>query len=190
VVVDGAIDLVRVVREVLADAAPLAMAQGRAVELVAPDRAVMVAGNAMALGDALVNLVDNALRYTPEGGTVEVAVEAPGAGADDDALTGRAVSRVILEVRDRGPGVAAADRAQLFEPFWRGRDQHGKGSGLGLAIVAETVAIHGGVVSVRDRPGGGSIFCIALPPVPAGGTSPHDAAADAAGGVGRIVTSR
>jgi signal transduction histidine kinase len=157
VAVDGTIDLVRVTREVLADAAPLAMAQGRAVELVAPGRAVMVPGNALALGDALMNLIDNALRHSPEGGTVEVAVEAAGAG------DGRALPVVALEVRDRGPGIAAADRIQLFEPFWRGRDQHGKGSGLGLAIVAETVAVHGGTVSVQDRPGGGSVFRIELP---------------------------
>lgn len=157
VAVDGTIDLVRVTREVLADAAPLAMAQGRAVELVAPGRAVMVPGNALALGDALMNLIDNALRHSPEVGTVEVAVEAAGAG------DGRALPVVALEVRDRGPGIAAADRIQLFEPFWRGRDQHGKGSGLGLAIVAETVAVHGGTVSVQDRPGGGSVFRIELP---------------------------
>jgi len=125
--------------------------------LVAPGRAVMVPGNALALGDALMNLIDNALRHSPEGGTVEVAVEAAGAG------DGRALPVVALEVRDRGPGIAAADRIQLFEPFWRGRDQHGKGSGLGLAIVAETVAVHGGTVSVQDRPGGGSVFRIELP---------------------------
>ena len=163
VVVDGVIDLVLVAREVLADAAPLAMARGRGVELAAPDHAVMVPGNALALGDALVNLIDNALRYTPEGGTVEVVIDSPmtRSEAGNEAVP----HRVMLEVLDRGPGVAEADRAQLFEPFWRGRDQHGKGSGLGLAIVAETIAIHGGTVSAWNRPGGGAIFRVELPTV-------------------------
>ncbi len=163
VVVDGVIDLVRVAREVLADAAPLAMARGRAVELVAPDQTVMVPGNALALGDALVNLIDNALRYTPEGGTVEVVIDSPVTGGESGGE--EAPHRVVLEVCDRGPGVAEADRAQLFEPFWRGRDQHGKGSGLGLAIVAETIAIHGGTVSAWNRPGGGAVFRVELPTV-------------------------
>jgi len=152
VVVEGEIDLVHTVREVLADVAPLAMAQGRSVELVAPDQPVTVRGNAMALGDAVVNLVDNALRHTPDGGCVEVAVESALAGGG-----------AALEVRDRGPGVAPAERAQLFEPFWRGADRRGGGAGLGLAIVAETVAVHGGSVEVRDRAGGGAVFRIELP---------------------------
>ncbi len=171
VAVDESVDLVRVAREVLADAAPLAMARGRGVELMAPERPVRVAGNALALGDALVNLVDNALRYTPEGGSVEVVITASAVAGEAGAGAGgphpAVLPRVMLDVCDRGPGIAEADRAQLFEPFWRGRDQHGKGSGLGLAIVAETVAIHGGTVSVQDRPGGGSVFRIALPMAPA-----------------------
>ena len=64
VVVDGEVDLVRVARETLAACAPLALARGRGVELTAPGRAVEVPGNALALGDALMNLVDNALRFT------------------------------------------------------------------------------------------------------------------------------
>ena len=150
VAVDEAVDLARVARETLAACAPLALAKGRGVELAAPDRPVMVRGNALALGDALMNLVDNALRFTAVGDSVEVTVEAPaGRGA-------------VLEVRDRGPGIAPAERAEVFEPFWRGRDSRGPGSGLGLAIVAETVALHGGTVTVEERDGGGSVFRIEL----------------------------
>ena len=166
VVIDGPIDLVPVAREVLAGVAPLAMAQGRAVELSAPDRPVMVRGNAPALGDALLNLVDNALRYTPEGGAVEVAV-APLPPHDDGDPPG-----ALLEVSDRGPGIAPADRPQLFEPFWHGCDRRGTGSGLGLAIVAETVAVHGGSVAVLDRDGGGTVFRIELPGLTPGDQTP------------------
>jgi len=152
VVVDGEVDLARTARETLAACAPLALAKGRGVELTAPDRPVIVRGNALALGDALMNLVDNALRFTAEGDCVEVVVEpSEGGGA------------AVVEVCDRGPGIPPAEQSQLFEPFWRGRDSRGSGSGLGLAIVAETVALHGGSVVVRDREGGGSIFRIELP---------------------------
>ena len=153
VAVDEAVDLVRVARETLAACAPLALAKGRGVELTAPDRPVMVQGNALALGDALMNLVDNALRFTAVGDSVEVTVE---------ASPNRAA---LLEVRDRGPGIPVAERAEVFEPFWRGRDSRGGGSGLGLAIVAETVALHGGTVTVEERDGGGSVFRIMLPGV-------------------------
>lgn len=151
VVVEGEVDLARVARETLAACAPLALARGRGVELAAPDRPVSVPGNALALGDALMNLVDNALRFTAEGDCVEVVVEAAAGGG------------AVVEVLDRGPGISPAERGHLFEPFWRGRDSRGSGSGLGLAIVAETVALHGGTVVVRDREGGGSVFRIELP---------------------------
>ena len=152
VVVEGDVDLVRVARETLAACAPLALAKGRGVELAAPDRPVTVRGNAPALGDALMNLVDNALRFTAEGDSVEVVVEADAAGGG-----------AVIDVCDRGPGIPPAQRGQLFEPFWRGPDSRGSGSGLGLAIVAETVALHGGRVAVRDREGGGLVFRIELP---------------------------
>ncbi len=179
VVVEGAVDLVRVARETLAACAPLALAKGRGVELTAPDTAVTVRGNALALGDALMNLVDNALRFTAEGDCVEVLVEAPASGgvaapaasggfAVPAASGGYAVPAAcggvaVIEVRDRGPGIAPGERDQLFEPFWRGRDSRGSGSGLGLAIVAETVALHGGTVAAREREGGGTVFRVELP---------------------------
>jgi signal transduction histidine kinase len=161
VVVDGRVNMVDIACEVLADCAPWAMARGRAVELIAPDRPVVVPGNAMALGDALMNLVDNALRFTDEGGVVEVVV-AVAPPRRNGAAPGAAPG-AVLDVQDRGPGVAPDDRAQLFEPFWRGRDPRGSGSGLGLAIVAETVAVHGGSISYREREGGGAVFRIELP---------------------------
>jgi len=161
---DG-VDLAAVARDTVAALFPLALADGKSIELAVemdgPPHAVPVRGNAFVLEDALRNLIGNALRHTPAGGAVEVAV-----GADPPAL----------EVRDRGPGVPAALRAHLFEPFVQGRERRGS-AGLGLAIVAETARLHGGAVGVEDRPGGGSVFRLRLPH-PA--TTAHKVTTDAA----------
>lgn len=138
---DG-VDLVAVARDTVARLFPLALSNGQELALMAPDRPVTVRGDAFALEDALRNLIDNALRHGPSGETVEVTVS-----TDPPAL----------EVADRGPGVPAAVRPHLFEPFGRGADSKG-GAGLGLAIVAETAAIHDAAVTVADRPGGGTRF--------------------------------
>ncbi|HEY0838032.1 MAG TPA: HAMP domain-containing sensor histidine kinase [Azospirillum sp.] len=151
---DG-VDLVAVARDTVARLFPLALAEGKSIELDAPRRAVVTRGNAFALEDALRNLIDNALRHTPAGGAVEVAV---------------IVNPPALEVRDRGPGVPAALRAHLFEPFVQGRERRGN-AGLGLAIVAETAAVHGGSATVADRPGGGAVFRIGLTAGPAKATA-------------------
>ncbi len=127
------IELGALAAAIVADMAPLAIAEGRSLALDGPDAPVFVRGNSAALRDALANLIDNALRYGPPGQPVEIAVHAGAA----------------IGVADRGPGIAPGDRARLFEPFWRGRDPHGNpsresGSGLGLAIVQETALAHGG----------------------------------------------
>lgn len=135
---DG-VDLVAVARDTVARLFPLALSNGRELALTAPDRPVTVRGDAFALEDALRNLIDNALRLGPPGETVEVTVS-----ADPPAL----------EVADRGPGVPAAVRPHLIEPFSRGADSKG-GTGLGLfAVMAEAAAIHTAAVAVDTRPGG------------------------------------
>ena len=143
------VDLGRLARETVAAMAPLAIAEGRSLSLDAGAAPVIVRGNSAALADALGNLIENALRFTPPGGTVDVALR-PGA---------------TLAVLDRGPGVPEAERARVFEPFWRGGDPRGAGSGLGLAIVAEIAAAHGGRALALDRPGGGAEFRIELPQI-------------------------
>jgi two-component system sensor histidine kinase GlrK len=104
------------------------------------------------IGTAVANLVSNAIRNTPQGGRIEVAVR-----AEDGAA--------CIEVIDSGPGVAPADRLRIFEPFYRGERQPAKairGSGIGLAIVQEYVTAHGGTVGLV--PGGpGARFRIQLP---------------------------
>ena len=99
---------------------------------------------------ALSNLLDNALKFTPAGGRVEI-------GAD------QAGRNVRVWVQDSGPGIAPADLEHIFERFYRGRGSDSEGIGLGLAIVRSTVQAHGGQVTVESEPGGGSRFVIEIP---------------------------
>ena len=107
----------------------------------------------------MANLVDNATDYA--GGVTRVVVDRvpPGSG-----LSARSI-RVIVE--DHGPGVQPADRAHLFERFYRGtrsgQRASGEGTGLGLSLVTEHVRLHGGTVSIEDAEGGGARFIVELP---------------------------
>ena len=107
--------------------------------------ACIVRGDALLLREMLSNLVDNALRYTPDGGAITVRV-------DRDNGTGA----VSLAVSDTGPGVPADERDRVFEPFYRGADVEAPGTGLGLAIVRTIAGAHGATVSLAaGEPGGG-----------------------------------
>jgi two-component system sensor histidine kinase KdpD len=102
-----------------------------------------------ALVDQVVtNLLENALRHSPNAGTVELVVS-------------RARSTVRLDVVDHGPGVAPAEREQVFEPFRSGSP--GATSGIGLAICRAVVEAHRGTIRVGDTPGGGATFTVELP---------------------------
>jgi signal transduction histidine kinase len=129
-----------------------ARAQERAVDLVvtAPAPPYELICDRARMEMALSNLVDNALRYSPAGGTVEIGVVA---GPDT----------VELWVRDTGPGVAAQDQDHLFERFYRGRDAAADGLGLGLAIVQSVVQAHGGQATVASAAGGGARFALTFP---------------------------
>lgn len=114
---------------------------------------VEVTADERALEQALANLIDNAIRYTPEGGRIGIAIE--------DTSTSRR-----LVVWDTGPGIESRHRERIFERFYRvdpGRSRELGGTGLGLAIVRHLVEAMGGKVSVDARPGGGSKFWIELP---------------------------
>ncbi len=99
------------------------------------------------LDRAVVNLLDNAAKFSPEGGTVEVALR-------DGELT----------VRDHGPGIAPEDLPHVFDRFYRATAARGRtGSGLGLAIVRHVAEHHGGVIIAEPAPGGGALLRLALP---------------------------
>jgi two-component system, OmpR family, sensor histidine kinase MprB len=106
-----------------------------------------VLGAGDALGRATTNLLDNAGKWSPPGGTVEVSL-----------------SGGTIEVRDHGPGIDDADLPHVFERFYRGgRARDRPGSGLGLAIVAQVVTSHGGTVRAERPPGGGALLAASFP---------------------------
>jgi two-component system sensor histidine kinase KdpD len=116
-----------------------------------PDNLPLVSGDDVLLGQLLVNLLENATKYTPEGTPIEITAE-----SGEDAIT--------LEIRDRGPGFAPNDEQRLFEKFYRGRSAGGaRGAGLGLAICRAIVDAHRGSIEAFNRAGGGAVFQIRLP---------------------------
>lgn len=120
----------------VAERAPLADLRG--IDLVAASSGcAWIAGNADALRILLGNLLDNALRYTPTAGRVEVEVKAEGDG-------------IRLIVRDTGPGIPPEERQRVFDRFYRGADQTEPGSGLGLAIVRRIADRHGAAIHLGE----------------------------------------
>jgi signal transduction histidine kinase len=112
-----------------------------------------VLGDAQALRRALLNLVENAVTYTPPGGRVTISL---GHGAG--------MARIVVE--DTGIGIALDDQERIFQPFVRldeARSRHTGGTGLGLAIARSIVAAHGGRLDVQSSPRTGSRFTIELP---------------------------
>ena len=125
-----------------------------------PDGAVEILGDGMMLRELLSNLIDNALRYTPAGGSVTVRVRS------DAGLA-------LLEVEDTGPGIAPGERPRVFERFYRILGSSASGSGLGLAIVREIAQQHDAEIEIFNNPRSiqkkypGSLFRLTFPPPPA-----------------------
>ncbi len=116
---------------------------------------VEVRGDEALLRRAILNLLDNAIKYTEPGGFVRARARADGSGAR-------------VEVEDTGVGIVAADRERIFERFYRvdrARSRSEGGAGLGLSIVRWVVAAHGGRLDVQSEPGRGTTFAILLPGV-------------------------
>ena len=97
----------------------------------------------------LVNLLDNALKYTPPESPIEIAARVDGDG-------------VTVEVADRGPGLPPGEERRVFDKFYRGRAVADRGVGLGLAICQGIVEAHGGRIWAENRPGGGVTFRFTL----------------------------
>jgi heavy metal sensor kinase len=130
------------------------LAKGKSVNVsMGATAPALVQGDAGALRRALLNLVDNAVKYTPAGGSVVISLERRG-------------ESVALVVEDTGIGIDPADARRIFEPFVRldaGRNRDTGGSGLGLAIARSIVLAHGGTLEVQSGVAGGSRFTINLP---------------------------
>ena len=146
------VDLADVGRESVETGRPRA-ARGGVELLLQADGDPHVRGDRDRLGQALDNLVSNAIKFTPEGGRVTVRI-----GRDGD--------RAVMEVRDTGMGISEADQRRLFQRFFRTERATGAaipGVGLGLTIARAIVQGHHGEISVQSEEGAGTTFRIELP---------------------------
>ncbi|MFJ4473108.1 sensor histidine kinase [Streptomyces sp. NPDC089424] len=124
--------------------------RGPELTITADVRPWYVRAEPSALERAVVNILDNAVKFSPEGGTVEVVLD-----------------EGVLTVRDHGPGIPDDELPHVFDRFWRSPSARAlPGSGLGLSIVARTVQQSGGEVTVRPAPGGGTSVTVRLPGAP------------------------
>ena len=146
------------VAAMVADAAslvePMAARRGIRFECAVAGFSEPPSGDVAALRRALLNLLDNALKHTPDGGKVSCRAFP----TDGDAWK--------LEVSDSGPGIPIAERGRIFDAFYRIGDELRRttpGTGLGLALVKRTADAHGGEILVSDAPHGGSVFTFSLP---------------------------
>jgi len=137
------LDLDELVRRTVADFVPLAEAAGIDLGIDAAEP-VRVVGDADALRRLLGNLLDNAVRYTPAGGRVDVAV----------GFEGGTHPRAVVTVTDTGPGIPPGERERVFDRFHRVPGTTGTGSGLGLALARSIAGRHGGEVRLEDGPAG------------------------------------
>ena len=140
-------DLNEVARYVAARLGPKAINAGRSIEVIGTPGPVRIHGEMKYLCQALLNIVENAIKHTPERTTVSIYVTFPGA----------------IHVVDRGPGVRPEYRKAIFRRFWQSGGPSGGGAGLGLDIAARITAAHGGTISVGDTPFGGAVFTMRFP---------------------------
>ena len=145
----GTVDLAEVAAETVSSlAAQFAAAD---VGLTSHLTAATVTGDRFRLSQIVRNLLVNALKYTPAGGSAEISVAVSGDVA-------------CLTVADTGIGIPADDLPHIFDRFWRGNGRsRASGSGVGLAVVAHLVDAHGGSIDVESPPGNGTVFTARFP---------------------------
>jgi len=143
------LDLAEVAAEVVAAVEPLAAAKNIELRLVTAEH-IIVNGSATHLRRLVINLVDNALKFTPPGGKIAIELA-------------REQDRAVLQVTDTGPGIEPAELPRIFDRFFRGAHADGVGSGLGLSLCREIARLHGGQIAASNRSSGGSCFAVTLP---------------------------
>jgi signal transduction histidine kinase len=145
------IDLREVASAAVDDVALLAREKGQRLE-VGLDDSLPAEGDPARLRQVFVNLLENAVHYTPEGGEIRLAGK-------------REHGNAVVEVRDNGPGIAGEDLPHLFEPFYRADRARSNADhvGLGLALASWIIHAHGGRIDAASRPGAGSVFTVSLP---------------------------
>lgn len=142
----SSVDLVDICRNVAADMAPMAIAQGYDLSLETELDHLVTQGDAGALQRAIVNIVQNAIEHGGGKGSIIIRIDQLG----------------IIEVTDEGPGIPPAERERIFEPFHRLHPRE-HGAGLGLNLVKEIMKRHGGHVVASDSPQGGACFRLTFP---------------------------
>ncbi len=162
---------------------PMLERRGQTISVTEPARLEKIWADRMRLTQVLVNLLANASKYTPIGEAIDITIEVAGKGAENGSSNGAgrdvvarrqngdALYRVM--VADRGPGIPAAERVNLFRRFVRldstqvnpvsSRNQDVYGTGIGLHVVKTTIEAHGGRVGIEDRPEGGAVFWFEIP---------------------------
>jgi len=143
-------DLVPLVQDIGSGFAEQAARRDIALELDLPAAPVVARVHPDLVSEALSNLLDNAIRYTPVGGAVTLSI-------------GYEMGGGVLRVEDNGPGIAPEHRERVFERFYRILGSGQKGSGLGLALVRAIAERHNGKVGLRSRLGRGTVFILRLP---------------------------
>lgn len=133
--------LAALLREEIAALVPMALRRGQDIELAADDALPAIPGDPLLLGVLARNLVDNALRYSPDNTIVQVSLAVAPQGG------------VVLRVQDQGPGISPDAAERVFDRFWRAESGRGDGAGLGLAIVRRIAELHGGTVTAVPRRG-------------------------------------
>ncbi len=151
------VELHNVLRNVLADHA--LTISSRQIHLISSIGNVTLPGDQAKLTTLCDNLISNAIKFSPQTGTVRIRLQAN-------------VDHAVLDVFDNGPGISAEDRPHIFEPFYQGSAPQGsyvKGSGLGLSIAHDCVTAHGGRIEILDKPSWkGAFFRVTLPLQPKG----------------------
>lgn len=150
------IDLARLLREIGREAAPRALAKGLDLGIDGPETPTLIAGHEALLRELFVNLIDNAIAYTPAGGEVLIKI------CDEGDAT-------EVSVSDTGPGIPQAERDRVFERFYRGAKQvNERGCGLGLPIAREIARRHGATVQLDDNKPAGLLAKVRFPLKPNG----------------------
>jgi PAS domain S-box-containing protein len=140
---------------------PLAQTHGQRIEQVLPATPLTVLGDPERLEQAILNLLSNAQKYSPDGRLIQVVLERRGSDA-------------LLSIRDEGPGIPEVDRERIFERYYRssaGADPRTQGSGLGLPIARALVELHGGRLWAENNAARGATFFMSLPLAAGSGTT-------------------
>ncbi|EFO81078.1 PAS sensor protein [Oscillochloris trichoides DG-6] len=167
------VNLVALVNQVIDQQRPAAGTRELILEY--PDTELLIACDSLRIHQVMTNLINNAIKYSPEGGRVSVRLRvvlgeerhifADQPSAEVEALLQRSAEHglVVITITDEGGGITPEQQARLFERFYRARSQRAEGLGLGLYLSRQFVQMHGGVIWVESVEGAGSTFAFALP---------------------------